>query len=240
MTASLRSAQRRLVVRAVLGVALALPFFAVALGVPRLVPAYGDWIARRLAAASSLVRGIRVAPRPSDAQGGTAPPDDRPGARTGGWVDKHLDPALQEVTPALAGGASSTSARPRRAPRAGADASALSPGGVAARSIHVPAGAVQRAIDDAGKNIRGRTARGSDGKPRGVRLTGVSATGVGLEDGDTVVSVDGRPTMDEDAATDAALAAVAQGKSSLRCKVERGDQTIDVVVDLPLAPVPAR
>jgi hypothetical protein len=95
----------------------------------------------------------------------------------------------------------------------------------------------QRAIDDDGRTIRARTTRGPDGRPAGARLTGVEGAGLGLHDGDVIVSVDGKPTPDDDSATDAALSAVARGATSLKATLTRGGHPFDVLLDLPVAPV---
>jgi hypothetical protein len=203
------------------GAALLLPFVLV-VSVPRwAVPAYGDWIARRAASMASLARWLHPAPpSPPKIEDDVTDPE-RPPSREPPHAGSVAAPRPQ--------------AAPVRAAHSRVEGGAVAPS-PAGGPIHVPAAAVQRAIDDDGKNIRGRTTRGPDGKPAGVRLTGVSSAGVGLRDGDVIVAVDGRPTMDEDSATDQALAVIARGESVLRCKLLRGDQTLDVTVDLPLAP----
>lgn len=105
--------------------------------------------------------------------------------------------------------------------------------------VFIPAVAVQRAIDDDGHTIRARTTLGPDGRPAGARLTGVTGAGLGLYDGDVIVAVDGAATMDDDAATDAALRAVARGDSRLHATLMRDGQPFQVVLELPLAPVDA-
>jgi hypothetical protein len=102
--------------------------------------------------------------------------------------------------------------------------------------VRISADAVQRAIDDDGHTIRARTTFGPDGKPAGARLTGVTGAGMGLNDGDVIVAVDGARTMTDDDATDAALRAVARGDSRLHAILTRDGQAFEVVLELPLAP----
>ncbi len=101
-------------------------------------------------------------------------------------------------------------------------------------TLYVKADAVDRALASQGKNVRGRTARGPDGKPIGVRLTGVSQFGVGLQDGDLIVAIEGKPTMDDDTATDVVLSAIGQGKSVIHAKLVRGARPIDLTLEVPL------
>ena len=93
--------------------------------------------------------------------------------------------------------------------------------------------AVQRAMDAAGETMHARTTRDADGKAAGVKLTGVSNARFGLEDGDVIVAVDGKPTMDDDRATEIALDVLGRGDPTLRAVVMRGDTPIDVTLELP-------
>jgi hypothetical protein len=106
--------------------------------------------------------------------------------------------------------------------------------------VHVPAAAVERALDDYASHVRGRSTRVADGEPPGVRLTGVSALGVGLRDGDVVISVEGEPAVDADTATDAALEVIARGGTVLHATALRGDQLVSITADLPPSPVAER
>jgi S1-C subfamily serine protease len=96
---------------------------------------------------------------------------------------------------------------------------------------------VQHAIDDQGAHIRAKTTR-VDGKPAGIRLTGVSGLGVGLRDGDVIVAVEGEPALDEDAATDIALSTILHGGSTLRATAMRGSRLVAITAELPPAPPP--
>jgi hypothetical protein len=194
---------------------LALPFVGVALLGHVLVPRWGDALARRLKAASALV------PASSSAPAGDTRVD--PGDIVSITVPDLDAGVIEDAGAAREAGA-------RRGSVASRDA------GSGALSVFVPAAAVQRAIDDGGKHIRGRTVRGPDGKPVGVRLTGVSGAKLGLQDGDIVVAVEGQATPDDDRATDVALSAIARGANRLHATVMRGDVPIQVTLDLPLAP----
>jgi hypothetical protein len=196
---------------------LAAPFVLVGIASRLLVPRWGDAIARDVRDVVALVP--RVAPRAPEAD---PPPDTAPPA---GGV-----PAAPDAD---AGALPDAQAKPGT-PMAKAPREAGAPGRRLA--VHVPAAAVQRAMDDGGTHIKGRTVRGPDGKPAGVKLMGVSGAHLGLQDGDVIVSVDGRPTMDDDTATEIALAAIGRGASTLHAVVLRGDQPIDVTLDLPLEP----
>jgi hypothetical protein len=109
--------------------------------------------------------------------------------------------------------------------------------------VHVPARAVQFAIDDEGVHVRARPAFGLDGAPAGVRLTGISSLDAGVKDGDVLVAVEGEPALDEAAAAALALTAVARGASAVHATLLRGDQPVLVTADwpavAPLSPAPA-
>jgi hypothetical protein len=213
---------------------LALPFVAV-LGAARwLVPWLGDKIARDVAEVVRVARPVSAPSAPSAASAPPPPvsPDDVPGPSA-----SPSSPSTGDASPSAPAAGSSARASKHPAPATHATASAEAEGDAGPpKAIHIPAAAVQRAIDDAGKNMLARTVRGPDGQPAGVRLTGVSGAGVGLRDGDRVVAIDGRATLDDDTATDVALGAIARGRSSLRVSLMRGDQPFEATVDLPLAP----
>jgi hypothetical protein len=118
---------------------------------------------------------------------------------------------------------------------AGSTAGPAAPG---AAVVYVPAATIRRALDDYAAHVRGRSTRPQDGEPPGVRLTGVSALGVGLRDGDIVTSIEGAPAPDAETATDTALAVIARGGTVLHATVQRGDQVIPLTADLPSAAPP--
>lgn len=82
------------------------------------------------------------------------------------------------------------------------------------------------------------TAAGAQGRPAGVRLSGVGALGLGLADGDVVTSIDGRPTPSFDDATAAGAAAWASGAHAAHATIVRGGETIAVTVEIPANDAP--
>jgi hypothetical protein len=102
--------------------------------------------------------------------------------------------------------------------------------------VRISAATVQWAIDDRGAHIHAKTARGADGGAAGIRLSGVSPLGIGLRDGDLIVAVEGKPALDEEAATDLALSAIARGAMALHATAMRGDRSFPITADLPLPP----
>ena len=188
---------------------LGLPFVIVAIGSRAFVPALGDRLARAVREVAGVV-SLRATPRRAPTP---APiPDPNPNASADG-----------------------SAGTGKRAPDSGAHAVASAPPG----PLRIPAARVQRALDDAGRTIRARTTYGPDGKPMGARVTGVNGAGLGLRDGDIIIAVDGKPTLDDDAATDAALSVVARGESILHARLTRDGQPFDVTLELPLAPLDA-
>jgi hypothetical protein len=197
--------------RARAGVLLAIPFLLIVV-VPRpFVPKWGDRIARRIASVvTSLHLGRPVAPPkpPSLPEIGTPVPEDV-------GADNVADAAPPKPN-----------ARPTEK---------ASPPPAAVR---IPPAKIQWAIDDRGAHIHTKTVRGADGKPAGIRISGVSGLGTGLRDGDVIVAVEGAPAMDEEAATDLALSAIARGSSTLHATAMRGDRSFPITAELPLPSAP--
>jgi hypothetical protein len=210
---------------------LALPFVVVPVAVRLMVPRWGRSIAHVL---SDVVGAPPLhAPPPAalDVPGATYRSDLE---LTGGPRAEVVDASA----PVGGRGAQGTHGGVRGPVDAGG---AADDGGTIA--LFVPASVVQRTLDDQGSHIRGRTARNVEGKPIGVRLTGIDAARVGLHDGDLIVAIDGTPTPDDDIATDAALSAVAKGRSRIQATLLRGARKIDLTVelpDMPAEPVPRR
>jgi hypothetical protein len=103
-------------------------------------------------------------------------------------------------------------------------------------SLEVPAAAIARAFEDLGPHVRGRTVLGADGRPAGIRLSGVTGLKVGLRDGDVIVAVEGEPTLDEGAATEVSLSAIARGASVLHATGLREERALLITADLPPPP----
>ncbi len=98
-------------------------------------------------------------------------------------------------------------------------------------TIVVAASAVAKAIEK--KDVGARNAKGTDGKPLGARIHGVSRYRSGLQDGDIVISIGGVRTQTIDAMVDAAMKALASGATKLTGRILRGDAVWDVVLELP-------
>src|SRR6185312_15600251 len=150
---------------------LALPFVVVAIWARARASSWGDAIAKGVKEVAWLEPSV-------------TPPPPAP-------VDSSDVVALLD---SLDAGAPSRDGVDAGAKRAAGGARAKDGGAPSGRaSVHVPAWAVEKAIEDGGNAIKGRTTYGADGKPAGVKLTGVSSAHVGLEDGDVIVAVDGKP-----------------------------------------------
>ena len=190
---------------------LAVPFIAVALWTRSRVPRWGDAIAH-------TIYDVAGTPRPAP----PPPPIEPPYA-----IDDAID-AGPRVDVADAGFAPRANAIVARALDGGAkdDGTPI--------TLYVKADAVDKALAHPSKPMHGRTARDAAGRPIGVRLTGISGTGVGLQDGDLITSIEGAPTMDDDTATDVLLSAIARGKSVIHAKLLRGTRPIDLTVEVPL------
>ncbi len=120
------------------------------------------------------------------------------------------------------------------------DAGTPDPSETTPLAVTIPAGVAQRAIDDQGAHIHASTSLGADGKPGGIRLTGVSGLAVGLRDGDLLVSLEGEDVATDTAATDVALSAIARGRTRLQARALRGERPVAITVELPPVPVPRR
>jgi hypothetical protein len=98
-------------------------------------------------------------------------------------------------------------------------------------TIHVPASVIAKAIEK--KDVSASNAVGPDGRPLGAKIHGASKYGAGLRDGDIITFVAGTRTETTQVMVDVATRALASGATSLSGKILRGDETWDVVLDLP-------
>ena len=71
------------------------------------------------------------------------------------------------------------------------------------------------------------------GLPAGQRLGGVTALGIGLEDGDVLESVDGVPAWSREEAISAVIAARGRGATRIMARLRRGRRKIVLVAELP-------
>ena len=206
---------------------LALPFVAVPVVVRLMVPRWGRSIAHALSDVVGAPPPLAAPPVRGDVPGAAARSD----AEIAGGPRADLVDAS-----APAGGRGAQGTRGARGAGQGPGDAGVAPDDGGTIALFVPASVVQRTLDDQGSHIRGRTARNVEGEPIGVRLTGIDAARVGLHDGDLIVAIDGTPTPDDDVATDAALSAVAKGRSRIQATLLRGARKIDLTVELPDMP----
>jgi len=98
-------------------------------------------------------------------------------------------------------------------------------------TIVVPAAVVARAIDK--KDVTATNAVGAEGKPIGAKLAGVGKYKTGLKDGDIVIAVGESPTPTVDTMVGVALDAYASGADKVTGTVRRGEDTYNVVLEIP-------
>ena len=157
---------------------LALPFALAAAGMQLIVPGLGD----------SIADALRKIPHP---------PPAAPSADAWDVVDASAD---ELPTWSLPDTAANGDAGTR--PRATEDA-----GESGKHGLFVPARKTAELAARAAKLVHGNDATDGEGRPVGVRLSGIGGLGVGLADGDIVASIGGRPTLSVGDATSAIAAA---------------------------------
>jgi len=100
------------------------------------------------------------------------------------------------------------------------------------RGIVVRADAVIRAVHSGGRPSS-VPAPASGIRPQGLSLAGVSNFGTGLHDGDILTNVGGTSATSEGAVIGTVAGAIGQGAKVITGVVWRGDQRIDVAVEIP-------
>lgn len=100
------------------------------------------------------------------------------------------------------------------------------------RGIVVRADAVIRAVRSGGRPSS-VPAPASGQRPAGLSLAGVSHFGTGLHDGDILTSVGGTSATSEGSVIGTVAGAIGQGAKVITGVVWRGDQRIDVAVEIP-------
>ncbi|MDP9149953.1 MAG: hypothetical protein M3O36_08455 [Myxococcota bacterium] len=182
-----------------------MPFAAVALSAREAVPYLGDLTARRIASVGAALRGVLAVPHADE-----------------GRLD---EPApLAVVQPPVGTGTAAFRLRP----------SSRSPS-MAPPSLVLAADHLSRLTAAQLGRVRAVDAVDGYGRPIGVRLSGVQALGLGLREGDVVVSLDGHPTPTLDDGTAAATSALGSGRHDAHAAILRDGQMVAVTVQLPRA-----
>jgi len=200
-------------------VAFALPFAAWAVATRLAVPVMAERIQGPLSMVASW-----VVPTAGAAAAETAAPAPTP------------EPAAQPAPSAERLPSLRASSRVERGPVVRSRGRAVPPtshGEAAPESVFVSVDRLLQLTPGQLRAVRFAGVRDEQGDPRGVRLWGVGALGVGLADGDVVVAIDGRPTRTEDEATAAGASAWSSGEGVVRASLMRGDRPIAVAVQLP-------
>jgi len=107
------------------------------------------------------------------------------------------------------------------------------------RSLFVSAPRVL-AIAQSGARPRGKPVPATAKRPAGLRLSGVSALGVGLLDGDVLTEAAGAPALDSGAVIGAVLRARAGQAKTISGTCYRGDERFSLVVEQPYLPAPGQ
>jgi hypothetical protein len=199
--------------------ALAIPFVLGSLGTRAAALPLGDAIARALVAIAPAPARV-TAPDPTlDAEPESTPEPER-------TIDPGAGRAPRRVASRLT--------RASRASLADAvveDAAKGAPSPQPKGTIVIPPAAVTRALER--KDVGATNAKGPDGAPIGARLRGVGKYGVGLRDGDIVISVQGTRTRSVEAMVQTAVAAATGGATRITGTILRGESTYDVVLSVP-------
>jgi len=100
-------------------------------------------------------------------------------------------------------------------------------------TIDIPADRLAPLTETQLRSLRPIEATGADGRPMGVRIAGVAALRLGLDDSDVVTSIEGRSTPDFASALAVAVKAYASGQDAARAIVLRGGRPLAVVLHIP-------
>ncbi|HEV8248029.1 MAG TPA: hypothetical protein VGP93_19780 [Polyangiaceae bacterium] len=76
-------------------------------------------------------------------------------------------------------------------------------------------------------------------RPAGLRLSGVSALGIGVRDGDVLTEVAGQPALEASSVIEAVLVARAAHRKLISGAFYRGDQRFTISVEQPYGPGPS-
>jgi hypothetical protein len=100
------------------------------------------------------------------------------------------------------------------------------------RSIRVPAETVLKWIE-LRRVPKGRSVTASGARPSGIELSGVSAFAAGVEDGDVLFDVNGKPVASHDDVVASVLAAQSARAPTVSGQFWRGGEVFRVTVELP-------
>ncbi len=117
----------------------------------------------------------------------------------------------------------------KRAPRAKRAAKAVA---IPQRGVRVSAATVLR-LARSGARPEGSLVPPSGGCPAGLRLSGVSALGIGLRDGDVLTHADGRPATSRGGVIGSVIAARGAHQREISGRFCRGGESYNLLVDQP-------
>lgn len=106
-----------------------------------------------------------------------------------------------------------------------------------AKGIFVPASTVLKLAAGGGRP-RGTPVKASGARPAGLRLSGVSALGVGLEDGDVLTRALGRPALSVSSVVESVIVARAKRAKVLDGEIYRGNDRYVIQVEQPYLDTP--
>lgn len=106
-----------------------------------------------------------------------------------------------------------------------------------AKGIFVPASSVLKLASRGGRP-RGTPVKASGARPAGLRLSGVSALGIGLEDGDVLTRALGRPALSASSVVESVLVARAKRVKVLDGEIYRGNDRYLIQVEQPYLDAP--
>jgi hypothetical protein len=108
-----------------------------------------------------------------------------------------------------------------------------------AKGIFVSAESVLKLASRGGRP-RGTPVKAAGGRPAGLRLSGVSALGIGLEDGDVLTRALGRPALSASSVVEGVIMARAKRLKLLDGEIYRGTDRFSIQVEQPYLDAPPR
>ncbi len=192
---------------------LVFPFLALPLALRVVLPRIGDALARAT---------LSLAPSGSSSKG-AVPPSEPPAPENEAVAG--ADDAVPEPS------ALPPPAAPRRV-KSGRDAGSILRDAGARATLFISAAVTTRALPLAAKGMRAVGVVLPDGT-RGIELHGVRPLRAGLEEGDVVISLEGRPTPTQEDALAAITSALAAHALTVHATLLRRGRPVDVTVEIP-------